>query len=30
MTKYVMHDKILHIHNINNEISKSKITFITI
>jgi len=26
----MIHDKILHIRNINNEISKSNITFITI
>jgi len=29
MTKYMIHDKILHIRKINNEISKSNITFIT-
>jgi len=30
MTKHLIHDKILHIRNINNEISKSNIAFITI
>ena len=29
MTKYMIHDKILYIRKINNEISKSNITFIT-
>jgi len=29
MTKYMIHDKILHIRKINNEISKSNITSIT-
>jgi len=30
MTKHLIHDKILHIRNINNEISKSNIALITI